>query len=40
MIPALLMLSGIAAAAWVGYWLHLRAEREYRVERKARHSHQ
>ena len=40
MIPALLMLSGITVVVWVGYWLHLRAEREDRLERKARHSHQ
>jgi hypothetical protein len=40
MIPALLMLSGITVVVWIGYWLHLRAEREARLERKARHSHQ
>jgi hypothetical protein len=40
MIGAIFMLSGIAAVAWFGYWLHLRAEREYKLERKARHSHQ
>jgi hypothetical protein len=35
MIGAILMLSGITAVAWIGYWLHRRAVRAEEAEQKS-----